>query len=202
MINTTIESGHYDAEIIDYLINPTQMLLEIEYFPWFDHPKLIKAQLEGKQWEIVSDRKVKIKIKVENQFCSHMKNKSAIDIGFNNNHFIVWEHEPRTALLFYEKIDYEFLFTELEKKLKWERKYFQMYFDLSQKVPNKGSLPHTIYNATVELLGMTNNKLSDNSYSNLKTLSLDENYVIAENFIFEEEEIVFNDDDIIVKNRF
>ena len=167
-----IESGHYDGEVINYSFSPSKAEVEIHFWDW--QPNVTSQ----------SEKRSILEVSAANPFAFSISWKSAVDISFDPRDHLVWDFEPKSSLVLYRSIDFDFLFSELEKRLSWKKDKFEKYFDLTNSAPNKGYLPYSIYNECVKVLGINEEPKSNGGYEKLKTLKFDSNYLIAEEFVF------------------
>jgi len=167
-----IESGHYDGEVINYSFSPSMAEVEIHFWDW--RPDATTN----------SNERSILEISAANPFAFAINEKSAIDISFHPRDHLVWDFEPKSSLVVYRPVDFNFLFSELEKRLTWKKEKFEKYFDLSNSFPSKGFLPHSIYNECIKILEINVASKIVGGYENLKTLTFDSNFIMAEEFEF------------------
>ncbi|MGJ4789526.1 hypothetical protein [Leptospira koniambonensis] len=203
--------SHIDGELLDYNFSFNgDSFVKIDFFPWWENPKYHYAVSENLNWRAKNSRKITMTIKPIGLIKFSFEPRClATDISFLLDDPLLWEYYDKTQLFINEQFDYLELRQKLILRYPIIENCINNYLPMNARHNPPyclGDYPTHIYNYLVEIL--TEMKVSIfpkntvSFQSNLKLVYIDEaNYIIADDFIIDVPEVIFQDDDFYIEEK-
>jgi hypothetical protein len=189
--------SHIDGELVDYnfnFLNQDKSYYQIQFYPWWEHPKYIEAIEKNKKWEFsdIDEGSKTVTILPVIVVETKISNETEItEIQFSDNHPLLWEYDDLVKIHINSSLD----IGELEKWLETIDVYSEYTTDIlshldpitEYKPPFAIDLPLTIAKLFITFFEDNSVKyLADISKlkpSNLKLFLIDDDdYIIAHDF--------------------